>query len=159
MFYILTKYEENWRTHLTFRQPHPTPSNKTFSSFKNTILQRPSQNRFLWETRASRSRCKSCFGPRREMVAAWWTLLSHSFGRLRRHFLFDPYFSLASKIIQKNLSYKKFVMIMLIYVIFNDTSVGLGVWGLGGGCGWLGWRRWRPPRKFKKACVRPLIWK
>ena len=27
---------------------------------------------------------------------------------------------------------------MLIYVIFNDSLVGVGVWGLGGGCGWSG---------------------
>ena len=44
MFYILTKYEEKWRTHLIPRPPThpptnpPTPSNKTFSSFQKGLF-------------------------------------------------------------------------------------------------------------------------
>ena len=40
---------------------------------------------------------------------------------------------------------------MLIYVIFNDSLVGVGVWGLGGGCGWLG-GRWGNSQVQKGLC-------
>ena len=52
MFYTLTKYEENWRTHLTFR---PTPSHQTRASRSPGL--RPLK---AWSA-----------GPRRDIVGAW----------------------------------------------------------------------------------------
>ena len=69
MSYIPTKYKENWRTLLIYR---PIPPH---------------------QTRRFAPRCVNLFEPRRESVPAWSTLLPHSFGRLRRHFLLKNHIS------------------------------------------------------------------
>ena len=55
-------------------------------------------------------------------------------------------------LLNNNLSIMNLNIIVLIYGLFYDSSVGNGVWGLGGGVGdWVGDGCWGGGSKFYKG--------